>query len=295
MLVFGINSSGKSSLMKSAGISVVMAQAGLFVPASEYKFSPYHSLYTRITGNDNLFKGLSSFALEMVELKAILKRATPQTLVIGDEVCRGTEHISGNAIVATTLINLAKSNSSFIFATHLHELANMERIKKLEKVKSFHLSISYDQVKDEIIYDRKLKPGSGDNIYGITVARHIIHDKEFIDLALEIKNELLETHSSMISGKTSRYNSDILIYQCQVCGEKDKVGHISNLETHHINFQKDCENGFVKNKPHLRKNDKSNLVILCNECHDKLHSNEIKITGTTMSSSGKKVKIEKKA
>ena len=69
----------------------------------------------------------------------------------------------------------------------------MERIKKLEKVKPFHLSISYDSTKDEIIYDRLLKEGSGDNIYGITVARHIIHDKEFIDMALEIKNELLET------------------------------------------------------------------------------------------------------
>jgi DNA mismatch repair protein MutS len=293
MLIFGINSSGKSSLMKSAGLSIVMAQAGLYVPATEYKYSPYHSLYTRITGNDNLFKGLSSFALEMVELKAILKRATPKTLVIGDEVCRGTEHISGNAIVATTIINLAKSNSSFIFATHLHELAQMERIKNLEKVKAFHLSISYDSDKDEIVYDRKLKAGSGDNIYGITVARHIIHDKEFIDLALEIKNELLESHNSMISGKTSRYNSDVLIYQCQVCGEKEKNGKISNLETHHINFQKDCVDGFVKNKPHIKKNDKSNLVVLCNECHDKIHADEIKITGTIMSSNGKKIKIEK--
>ncbi len=292
MLIFGINSSGKSSLMKSAGLSIVMAQAGLFVPASEFTFCPYHSLYTRITGNDNLFKGLSSFALEMVELKAILKRANPNTLVIGDEVCRGTEHISGNAIVATTIINLAKSNSSFIFATHLHELAQMDRIKKLEKVKPYHLSISYDPVKDEIIYDRKLKEGSGDNIYGITVARHIIHDKEFIDMALDIKNELLETHNSMISGKTSRYNSDVLIYQCQLCGEKEKVGKISNLETHHINYQKDCENGFVKTKQHIRKNDKSNLVVLCNDCHDDLHADKVKITGTTMSSSGKKIKVE---
>jgi len=294
MLIFGINSSGKSSLMKSAGLSIVMAQAGLYVPATEYTYSPYHALYTRITGNDNLFKGLSSFALEMVELKAILKRATPKTLVIGDEVCRGTEHISGNAIVATTIINLAKSNSSFIFATHLHELAQMDRIKNLDKVKSYHLSISYDPLKDEIVYDRVLKEGSGDNIYGITVARHIIHDKEFIDLALEIKNELLETHNSMISGKTSRYNSELLIYQCQVCGEKEKTGKISSLETHHINFQKDCENGFVKNKPHIKKNDKANLMVLCNECHDKLHSNEINISGTVMSSSGKKIKIEKK-
>jgi DNA mismatch repair protein MutS len=294
MLIFGINSSGKSSLMKSAGLSIVMAQAGLYVPATDYKFCPYNSLYTRITGNDNLFKGLSSFALEMVELKAILKRATPKTLVIGDEVCRGTEHISGNAIVATTIINLAKSNASFIFATHLHELAHMSRIKNLENVKSYHLSISFDPIKDEIIYDRKLKEGSGDNIYGITVARHIIHDKEFIDMAIDIKNELLEAHNSMISGKTSRYNSDLLIYQCQVCGEKEKVGKISSLETHHINFQKDCENGFVKNKAHIRKNDKSNLVVLCNECHDKLHSEEFSISGTTMSSSGKKIKIAKK-
>ncbi len=294
MLIFGINSSGKSSLMKSAGLSIVMAQAGMFVPASEFKYSPYHSLYTRITGNDNLFKGLSSFALEMVELKAILKRATPKTLVIGDEVCRGTEHISGNAIVATTLINLAKSNSSFIFATHLHELANMERIKNLSNVKPFHLSISYDTEKDEIIYDRVLKEGSGDNIYGITVARHIIHDKEFIDMALEIKNELLESHNSMISGKTSRYNSDVLVYQCQICGVNEKKEKISSLETHHINFQKDCINGFVKNKQHIGKNDKSNLIVLCNSCHDKIHANEIHITGTTMSSSGKKIKLQKK-
>jgi DNA mismatch repair protein MutS len=293
MLIFGINSSGKSSLMKSAGLSIVMAQAGLFVPATEYTFCPYHSLYTRITGNDNLFKGLSSFSLEMVELKAILKRATPNTLVIGDEVCRGTEHISGNAIVATTIINLAKSNSSFIFATHLHELAHMERIKQLEKVKPFHLSISYDPVKDEIVYDRKLKEGSGDNIYGITVARHIIHDKEFIDMAIEIKNELLETHNSMISGKTSRYNSDLLIYQCMVCGEKEKTGKTSSLETHHINFQKNCENGFVKGKSHIRKNDMSNLVVLCNTCHDNLHAEKFSISGVTMSSSGKKIKIEK--
>ena len=293
MLIYGINSSGKSSLMKATGLSIIMAQAGLYVPASEFNYSPYKSLYARITGNDNLFKGLSSFALEMVELNAILKRSNKNTLVIGDEICRGTEHISGNAIVATSIINLAKVNASFIFATHLHELSHMDRIKKLDKVKSFHLSISYDHINDEIIYDRKLKEGSGDNIYGITVARNIIHNKDFIDLALEIKNELLEDHQSMISGKTSNYNSELLIYQCQICGVKEKKGKISNLETHHINFQKDCENGFIKNKPYIKKDDKSNIVILCNECHDKLHANEFKITGTIMSSKGKKLQIEK--
>jgi DNA mismatch repair protein MutS len=107
MLIYGLNSSGKSVMMKSIGLSIIMAQSGLFVPAKSFTFSPYHSLYTRITGNDNIFKGLSSFALEMMELNSILKRADEKTLVIGDEVCRGTEHISGNALVATTIIKLS--------------------------------------------------------------------------------------------------------------------------------------------------------------------------------------------
>lgn len=297
MLIFGINSAGKSSLMKSAGISIILAQAGMYVPASEYKFFPYKALFARITGNDNLFKGLSSFALEMVELNAILKRSNNSTLVIGDEVCRGTEHISGNAIVATTIINLSKTNASFIFATHLHELVNLEKIKSLHNVKPFHLSISYDQNKDEIIYDRLLKEGSGDNIYGITVARHIIHDKDFIDMALSIKNELLETHDTLISGKTSRYNSKLLVYECEICGIKEEKNknNLNFLETHHINFQKYFDkNNNNQNKKHIKKNDLSNLVVLCNICHDKLHSDEIDITGTTMSSKGRKVVIKNK-
>jgi len=297
MLIFGINSSGKSSLMKSTGIAIIMAQAGLYVAAESFIYSPYNSLYTRITGNDNLFKGLSSFALEMVEVQSILNRANPNTLVIGDEICRGTEHISGNSLVASAIIMLTEAKANFIFATHLHELMKLNKIKKLDeenKIKSFHLSISYDADKDEIIYDRKLKHGSGDNIYGITVARHIVHNKSFIDMALEIKNELLNSHDSLISGKTSRYNSDLYIYQCQICGEKDKIGNIRPLETHHINFQKDCVDGFVKSKKHIKKNDKSNLVVLCDECHDKIHNDTLSIDSTVMSSSGKKIKIKEK-
>ncbi len=291
MIIYGINSAGKSSLMKSTGISVIMAQSGMFVPATRFEYSPYTALYTRITGNDNIFKGLSSFALEMVELKAILSRSNKNTLVIGDEICRGTEHISGNAIVASTIINLAKLDASFIFASHLHELAQMNKITELKNVKSYHLSISYDKNKDTIIYDRKLKEGSGDNIYGITVARHIIHDSSFIDLAIEIKNELLNIRDSMISGKTSRYNSDVMIYQCQICGEHDKTGHVSNLETHHINFQKNCENGFVKGKTHIKKNQKCNLVVLCNKCHDKIHNDNIEIKEKKMTSEGSQIII----
>ncbi|NOR55614.1 MAG: DNA mismatch repair protein, partial [Sulfurovum sp.] len=91
VLLYGINSSGKSSLMKSIGISVVLAQAGFFVPAVELRFSLYDKLFTRIVSQDNLYKGLSTFAVEMLELKNIFNRADEKSLVLGDEISQGTE------------------------------------------------------------------------------------------------------------------------------------------------------------------------------------------------------------
>lgn len=293
MMIYGLNSSGKSVLMKAVGLSIIMAQCGMFVPAKDFEYYPYKSLYTRITGNDNIFRGLSSFALEMMELNAILKRTESDTLVIGDEVCRGTEHISGNAIVASTIVHLSKSNSSFIFTTHLHELASLTCIKELGNVKTYHLSVDYDKKTGVLVYDRKLKEGSGEAIYGIIVASNIIKNKSFIDLTNKIKNELTNTYESLISGKTSKYNSDVYVYKCELCDKKDLNGDFKSLETHHINFQKDCKDGIVINKPQIKKNDKANLVVLCQECHDKIHSKKINIDGYIMTSKGKKLKIDK--
>jgi len=295
MLIYGLNAAGKSSLMKAVGMSLILAQAGLYVPAKEYIYSPYNAIYTRITGNDNLFKGLSSFALEMIELKSILQRAGPNTLVIGDEICRGTEHISGNTIVAASIITLAKANASFIFATHLHDISKMARIIELSNVKAYHLSVEYDDVHDTLIYDRKLKEGSGEAIYGITVAKHIIQDAGFLKLATEIKNDLMGTYDSMISGKTSNFNKDVYVYECSICHKKASKDH-NDLETHHINFQKDCDdNGFVttEDKTHIHKNAKANLLVICSACHDKLHNNEFHVDGIVMTSKGKKPKIVK--
>ena len=287
MLIYGPNSSGKSSLMKALGLSLVMAQAGMFVPAREFCFSPYTSLYTRISGEDNLFKCLSFFAVEMLELKAILKRAGPRTLVIGDEVCRGTEHISGNALVASTIVTLAKQQTSFIFATHLHEMATMKWITDLATVKAFHISVEYDAKTDTLIYDRCLREGPGERIYGITFARYILQDDRFIEMAVAIKNDLLKDYGELVSGKTSRYNSGVFVHECQLCGRKDEKCHVSPLETHHIQFQKDCVDGFSTKKPHIKKNSPANLIILCNECHDKIHRDEIDVAGYTMTSGGK--------
>lgn len=288
ILLFGINSVGKSTIMKAIGISIIMAQCGMFVPATNFTFSPYDSLFARITANDNIFKGLSSFALEMTELRSILKRTNAKTLVIGDEVCRGTEHISGNAIVAATIVNLAKTGASFIFATHLHDIPEIKQIKELPNVKPYHLSLHYDNDKDELIFDRLLKEGSGDAIYGITIAKHIIHDNEFMKLAQEIKNDLMKIPNNVLSTKESKYNKNLYIDSCGVCGARKSIA--GYFETHHINFQRDCdENGFVKNKPHVMKNQKSNLVALCEECHQKVHDGKLEINGYKQTSSGKQL------
>jgi DNA mismatch repair protein MutS len=290
MLIFGVNSSGKSILMKTTGLCIIMAQAGLFVPADVFYYYPYEALYTRITGNDDLLKGLSSFMLEMVELNSILKRDNKNTLIIGDEVCRGTDNISATALVASAIVHLSKQKLSFIFATHLHDILSVKVIKELTNVQSYHLEVVNDKKTGDLIYNRTLQDGPGDPHYGIIVAKSIIQNNEYIDLACKIKNELIESYDSMISGKKSKYNSEIYIYKCNLCGERDKKSHISNLETHHINFQKDCDNDdFVKNKKHLKKNDKANLIVLCTKCHDKIHNNKIKLNGYISTSAGKKL------
>jgi DNA mismatch repair protein MutS len=305
MMIYGLNSAGKSVLMKAIGISIIMVQAGFFAPAKRFVFYPYKSMYTRITGMDNLFRGLSSFSLEILELNCILKRSNESTLVLGDEISRGSEHISGNAIVATTLLKLSELKSTFVFATHLHELMELDEIKTKKDIKAFHLSVTHDETEDRLIYDRLLKNGTGERIYGITVAKYIIKDNDFIKKALEFKNILVDRNkdSSQISTKKSKYNNELLMDQCSLCNKKNTFKNPTPLETHHINHQKDCDiDGFVNNKQnnkqhnkqHIKKNQLFNLMVLCNECHDKVHSNKIEIEGIKMTSNGQRVIVKNK-
>ena len=249
IMLYGLNSAGKSVLMKAIGISVIMAQCGFYVPAKKFKFYPYNALYTRITGTDNIFKGLSSYMLEMTELNCIIKRADDRTLIIGDEICRGTEQISGNIIVASTIIKLLNQKSNFIFATHLHDIMNLEQIKVRNDLKAYHLSVSYKD--GQLFYDRQLREGVGDRIYGITIAEYVINDKEFKDIMVNFKKDILD----------------------------NKITY----------FQKDCKNGVVKGKPYINKNDEINLVCICEECHEKVHHGNLVIEGKTYTSDGMKL------
>lgn len=277
LLVYGLNGGGKSTIMKALGLNVIMAQCGMFVSASKFIFSPYKSLFVRITSEDNIYKGLSSFTLEMTELDSILKRNDANTLILGDEVCKGTESVSGTAIVAASICKFANSGASFIFATHLHEISEMKLIKELTNVKSVHISVKEEN--NMLIFDRELKPGSGDKIYGYLVAKYIIKDEIFINHIIEIKNQLLNLTEETVS----KYNSTLYITSCQICLINSKD---TTYDTHHINFQKDCKNNFVKDKPHIAKNAKANLVILCKKCHINVHKNKIHINGYINTTTG---------
>lgn len=264
ILLFGVNSAGKSTLIKSIGISVLLAQIGYPVPAKHFEFFPYKSIFTRICGNDDILKGLSSFMVEILELNSILKRNNQNTLVIADELCRGTEVESALYIVATMIESLSKNNCSFITASHLHGLKNFNVIDNLSNVKPFHLKVQYKN--NNLIYNRKLQKGFGSNCYGIEVAKFIIEDQNIVERIYQISNQFEDI-------KTSKYNSEIILEKCQICNSKN------TLETHHIVFQKDFIQGTHKKKFHLIKNSKSNLVVLCSKCHDEVDRNNIKIKG----------------
>jgi DNA mismatch repair protein MutS len=282
-LVYGMNASGKSTLMKATGLCILLAQAGCFVPAKEMTLKPFKAIYTRILNQDNLFAGLSSFAVEMSELRDILRNANEYTLVLGDELCAGTESISAQALVASGIQWLSSKKAKFIFATHLHNLPNVINTKELG-VDVWHLHVEYDPVTKKLIYDRSLRPGNGSTLYGLEVARAMDLPFEFIEQALKNRHTIMgsTTHDAATS---SNWNTDIVRHSCEVCHNPIT----SDLEVHHIKERATATNGVLEDGTHM--NDKRNLIVICNICHDKTHAGEIEIGETKITSDGPERKI----
>jgi len=283
ILLFGTNACGKSTLMKSIGLTLIMAQAGFFVPCSQFIFSPYTQIFTRILNNDNIFKRQSSFAVEMSELRGILKRADKNSLVLGDELCSGTETTSALSIVSAGLKTLSDLKCSFVFTSHLHQLMDIHLIKNIETLKIYHLKIEYDSEKDLLIYRRKLEEGSGPAIYGLEVCKALDLGKDFISLARKIQMEITDTNETLVNDKSSNYNSDIVMDICQVC-------HAKSEHTHHIKEQNEADsNGIID---HHHKNITHNLVPLCESCHHKVHNENLRIYGFIQTLTGIKLNYE---
>jgi DNA mismatch repair protein MutS len=287
MLLYGLNGGGKSVFMKSIGINIVLAQAGIFIAAENFEYHPYNKIFTRINKNDNLFMGKSSFEIEMMELKTILNIADKNSLVIGDEVCSTTENISGLSIISTTINYFLKNDISFIFASHIPDINNYINKDLIDKIYIGHLTVEIE--KNKMIYTRKIKDGIGNKNYGLMVANFIFNDKEFEINSLQTQNKILDKHNqknskTVVSTSKSTYNKKLYVDYCYICKDVLNVENKNNLDVHHIKEQ----NTFEKNESKI-KNKKSNLVVLCKLHHTNVHKNQIKINGWVKTSDGIKL------
>ena len=277
ILLYGTNAVGKTSFIKSIGISIILAQSGMYVPCEEFTYYPYNYLFTRILGNDNIFKGLSTFAVEMCELRTILKNATKNSIILGDELCSGTESTSALSIFMTSLERLHNIESTFLFATHFHEILEYDELKQLEKLKTYHMSVIFDKSSKALIYDRKLREGPGESMYGLEVCKSLDLPEDFIAQAYNIRNKYLKNKGKVINTKTSRYNSKKRVGElCEICK------NVNGTEVHHLQFQKNASpEGIINNEFH--KNHKANLINICELCHNKVHNanSEYEVKKTT--------------
>ena len=188
-IITGPNMAGKSTYMRQVALIVLMAQMGSFVPARSAKIGLVDRVFTRIGASDDLASGQSTFMVEMAEVASILKYATSRSLLILDEIGRGTSTYDGMSIARAVLeyaANGKKLGAKTLFATHYHELSTMEQ--KLSNVKNYNIAVK--KRGDQMIFLRKIVPGATDDSYGIEVAKLAGIPNAVIHRAREILDEL---------------------------------------------------------------------------------------------------------
>jgi DNA mismatch repair protein MutS len=269
MLVSGYNGIGKTSLIRALGISIIMAQSGMYVPAKEFTYVPYHSMYCHIEKNDNLFKHLSTFQLEISEIRVILQQANAYSLVLADEIMNSTEIQSGISIMISFLEELSKRHISFLIATHFNQLSDFEEIRELVKYNGLqltHMEVMYDATTHHMIYDRILRNGLGPRCYGLEVAKSLLLSSTVLERAHLLRKKYFlgeGTLPSLLSLPSSKYSKQVLYGICEQCGISIAT------EIHHILEQHKADtHGFID---HVHKHHPGNLQPLCQTCHQQIH------------------------
>ncbi len=195
LLITGPNMGGKSTYLRQAALIVILAQIGSFVPADEARLPLTDRIFTRIGASDNLARGRSTFLVEMSEVAVILNQATPQSLVLLDEVGRGTSTFDGLSIAWSVVEHLqSHTRARTLFATHYHELTELADL--LPGVKNLHVAV--EETAGEVVFLRRVHEGPADKSYGIEVARLAGLPKQVIERAREIlrRHELSERQLS---------------------------------------------------------------------------------------------------
>ncbi|HEX5410815.1 MAG TPA: DNA mismatch repair protein MutS [Terriglobia bacterium] len=197
IIVTGPNMGGKSTYLRQTALIALMMQMGSFVPAERAKLPIFDRIFTRIGASDNLARGRSTFMVEMTETATILNTATPRSLVLLDEIGRGTATFDGLAIAWAVVEHLLMhTRARTLFATHYHELTELEEL--LPGVRNYHVSVK--ESGSNVIFLRKVEPGSADKSYGIEVARLAGLPTNVVDRAREVLKRH-EQSEHTVSGK----------------------------------------------------------------------------------------------
>lgn len=207
MMITGPNMSGKSALLRQTALIILMAQMGSFVPASSARIGVVDKIFTRVGASDNISQGESTFMVEMLESASILNNISQRSLILLDEIGRGTSTYDGISIawaMVEYIHNFPNAKAKTLFATHYHELNEMEQL--FERVKNYHVSVK--EVENTIVFLRRLARGGTEHSFGIHVARMAGMPKSIIKRANEILANLESTYGMQegTSGAPTRQN-----------------------------------------------------------------------------------------
>jgi DNA mismatch repair protein MutS len=270
MIIYGVNGSGKSTYGKSIALNLILAQAGFYVCADSFHFSPFTKIFTRINCDDNLYENKSTFIMELGELGNILKFSDNASFLIADELCKGTEMHSQSALVVSTVHALLEKGTKFIFASHLHELvSDLELVDEFKGTETLpRLSIKHMQTsvsKSKVVYERILCDGMGDTTYGLEVAKCIMNQHaSVLEASFFLRATKMNNAVQLVSAKTSHFNTNTYLTKCAHCGTTE------NMESHHLNEQVN----YKYQKNNKKMNHSSNLLVLCRSCHT-LHHQQV--------------------
>ena len=214
LILTGPNMGGKSTYLRQTALIVIMAQMGSFVPAVKAQMGCVDRIYTRVGASDNLAKGRSTFMVEMIETANILNTATPRSLILLDEVGRGTATFDGLSLawaIAEFLVENPERRAKTLFATHYHELTKMAEIQS--GVKNYRMTIQ--ESGKEIIFLRKVQPGAADKSYGIEVARLAGMPRDVLRRAAGILDKL-EKKEIDLTGRARRKPTEDFFSETQL-------------------------------------------------------------------------------
>lgn len=272
-VIYGMNSSGKSTFMKSITLGLWFAQCGLWVCASSFIYTPVYQIFTKFSHFDNLFKQQSLFVSEISELKYILDRViSKRSFLCLDELTSGTEIFSSGSLIISLLEYCVEKEIPFLFTTHIHFISDYIQKHLEDRIRLYHFDINEKKYKNLLItsdrsdfYNRILEKGSGRSQYGIEVAEQLGLPKSIIEKSYSLRRYIRCDYIEE-KPRRSRYNKDLEVRECFKCFSRE------NLHTHHIFPQENFKGNEVSiQKDGFRKNALYNLLVLCHECHEELH------------------------